>query len=110
MSGRVNHPGQFSARTTSLFWSVFNERQQALFFLAFVPQFIDPAATHKPLAFLFLGAIFNVNGTLWCLFIAWISARFRSFGASRKAGRWLNRTVGGIFVLLGLRLALAEPA
>lgn len=82
----------------------------ALFFLAFVPQFIDPAATHKPLAFLFLGAIFNVNGTLWCLFIAWISARFRSFGVSRKAGRWLNRTVGGIFVLLGLRLALAEPA
>jgi hypothetical protein len=28
MSGRVNHPGQFSARTTLLFWSVFNERQQ----------------------------------------------------------------------------------
>ena len=27
MSGRVNHPGQFSARTTYLFWSVFNERQ-----------------------------------------------------------------------------------
>ena len=82
----------------------------ALFFLAFVPQFIDPAATHKPLAFLFLGAIFNVNGTLWCLFVAWISARFRSFGVNRKAGRWLNRTVGGVFVLLGLRLALAEPA
>ena len=82
----------------------------ALFFLAFVPQFIDPAATHKPLAFLFLGAIFNINGTLWCLFIAWISARFRSFGVNRRAGRWLNRTVGGIFVLLGLRLALAEPA
>ena len=82
----------------------------ALFFLAFVPQFIDPAATHKPLAFLFLGAIFNVNGTLWCLFIAWVSARFRSFGVNRRAGRWLNRTVGGLFVLLGLRLALAEPA
>ena len=30
MSGRVNHPGQFSARTTSLFWSVFNERQHFL--------------------------------------------------------------------------------
>lgn len=27
MSGRVNHPGQFSARTPPLFWSVFNERQ-----------------------------------------------------------------------------------
>ena len=32
MSGRVNHPGQFSARTTSLFWSVFNERQQERLF------------------------------------------------------------------------------
>ena len=29
MSGRVNHPGQFPARTTSLLWSVFNERQQS---------------------------------------------------------------------------------
>ena len=63
----------------------------ALFFLAFVPQFILPSAANKPLAFLFLGAIFTVNGVLWCLFLAWAAAR-----------------VGALFVGLGLRLAFAE--
>ena len=39
----------------------------ALFFLAFVPQFIDAAdAANKPLAFVILGCIFNFNGMLWC--------------------------------------------
>ena len=39
----------------------------ALFFLAFVPQFIAPDAASKPLAFLLLGVIFDFNGMLWCL-------------------------------------------
>lgn len=81
----------------------------ALFFLAFVPQFIDPAATSKPLAFLFLGAIFNFNGTLWNLCLAWLSARLGRTGTSDRFSTWLNRSVGGLFVFLGLRLALAEP-
>jgi threonine/homoserine/homoserine lactone efflux protein len=80
----------------------------ALFFLAFVPQFIAPDAPHKALAFIVLGTIFNFNGTLWCLFLAWISARVGSMGASRRAAAWLNRTVGALFVLLGIRLALSK--
>ena len=36
----------------------------ALFFLAFVPQFIAPDAPSKPLAFIVLGVIFDVNGML----------------------------------------------
>ncbi|HLQ46165.1 MAG TPA: LysE family translocator, partial [Planctomycetaceae bacterium] len=48
----------------------------ALFFLAFLPQFIDSDAPTKPLAFLFLGAVFNFNGTLWNLLVAWSAARF----------------------------------
>ena len=47
----------------------------ALFFLAFLPQFIDHDAPNKVLGFLFLGMVFNVNGTLWNLFVAWSSAR-----------------------------------
>jgi threonine/homoserine/homoserine lactone efflux protein len=82
----------------------------ALFFLAFVPQFIDPAAPHKALAFLVLGAIFNFNGTLWCLFLAWLSARVGALGMSRRLGAWLNRAVGAVFVFLGVRLALSKPA
>lgn len=79
----------------------------ALFFLAFVPQFIAPLAGNKPLAFLFLGGIFAVNGTLWCVALAWLSARARQFKPGREAIAWLCRGVGTLFVLLGLRLALA---
>lgn len=80
----------------------------ALFFLAFVPQFIDPSAPNKPLAFIFLGVIFTFNGTLWCLFLAWASARLGSFGMGRRAAAWLGRSVGAIFIYLGVRLALTR--
>jgi len=81
----------------------------ALFFLAFVPQFIAPDAHSKPLAFVVLGAIFDFNGMLWChslaLFTAFASRRL-NVGAA--VGRWLNRTMGALFVALGARLALAS--
>lgn len=80
----------------------------ALFFLAFVPQFIDGGAPHKAQAFLVLGLIFNVNGTLVNLGFAWIVAalRRRLAGGGRLA-RWLTRGAGALFVALGLKLALA---
>ena len=83
----------------------------ALFFLAFLPQFIDPGAPDKALAFVFLGLVFNVNGTLWNLFVAWSAAGIgrRLAGGSRTA-IWLNRAVGSVFVYLGVRLALSEGA
>ncbi len=81
----------------------------ALFFLAFVPQFIAPDAASKPLAFIVLGAIFDINGMLWChalaLFTAFASRRL-NVGAA--VGRWLNRTMGAVFVALGAKLALAS--
>jgi threonine/homoserine/homoserine lactone efflux protein len=81
----------------------------ALFFLAFVPQFIARDAPSKPLAFLVLGAIFDFNGMLWChalaLFAAFASRRLK-VGAA--VGRWLNRTMGALFVALGVKLALAS--
>jgi len=81
----------------------------ALFFLAFVPQFIAPDAPSKPLAFIVLGAIFDINGMLWChalaLFTAFASSRLR---VGPAVGRWLNRTMGGVFVALGAKLALAS--
>jgi threonine/homoserine/homoserine lactone efflux protein len=39
----------------------------AIFFLAFLPQFVDPAAGFGPMSFLLLGAMFVVGGTLWSL-------------------------------------------
>ncbi len=81
----------------------------ALFFLAFLPQFVSPDAASKPLAFLFLGAIFDLNGTLWNLLVAWSSARVAG-GLRRSAAavKWFNRCVGSLFVYLGIRLAFAS--
>lgn len=81
----------------------------ALFFLAFLPQFVDPEAHSKPLAFLFLGAIFDVNGTIWNLLVAWSTARLSGSLAPNAAfKRWFNRCVGGVFIFIGIRLALAH--
>ena len=81
----------------------------ALFFLAFLPQFIDADAPHKALAFLLLGAIFNVNGTLWNLLLARSASGLgRRLVAGGAVATWLNRVLGGLFVGLGVRLALAE--
>jgi threonine/homoserine/homoserine lactone efflux protein len=81
----------------------------ALFFLAFLPQFVGSEAASKPLAFLFLGAIFDVNGTLWNLAVAWSTARLSARLAPRAAfRRWFNRCVGGVFVCIGIRLALVH--
>jgi threonine/homoserine/homoserine lactone efflux protein len=81
----------------------------ALFFLAFLPQFVASEATCKPLAFLFLGLIFNLTGTLWNLFVAWSAARI-SGGLRRRSTltKWFDRCVGSIFVYLGVKLALAS--
>jgi threonine/homoserine/homoserine lactone efflux protein len=81
----------------------------AIFFLAFVPQFINADAPHKALAFIVLGCIFNLNGMLWCnalaLFTAHASARLK---VSPLVSLWLNRATGGLFAWLGIKLAMAK--
>ncbi|MFZ2123022.1 MAG: LysE family translocator [Rhodoferax sp.] len=81
----------------------------ALFFLAFVPQFISPQALNKTLAFIALGCIFNFNGMLWCHFLA-VSSAFasRRIQASRSVALWLNRLIGTVFVSFGIKLAITE--
>jgi threonine/homoserine/homoserine lactone efflux protein len=81
----------------------------ALFFLAFLPQFVDAEAPHKALAFLALGLIFIFNGTLWCLGVAAFAARTaRQVRQSGRAMSWINRALGGMFVYLGARIALLQ--
>ena len=81
----------------------------AIFFLAFVPQFIDANAPSKALAFVILGSIFNFNGMLWChavaIFTAQASARMK---VNPRVSLWLNRVTGGLFIWLGIKLALTK--
>ncbi len=79
----------------------------ALFFLAFVPQFIDPAAPQKAMAFIVLGCIFNINGMIWCHLLAFSTAyASRKMRLPARLGCWLNRVMGGLFVGLGIQLAV----
>ena len=98
-----------------IFWQGFATNvlnpKVALFFLAFVPQFIDIHSPSKVQAFLLLGTIFNTTGTLWNLFVAWSSASLaRRLDVASRVGRWLNRTLGAMFIALGVKLALTERA
>lgn len=81
----------------------------ALFFLAFVPQFIAPGTAHPAWVFLALGLLFTVNGLLvcagWALAAAWVARRA---GVLQRTLRWLDGVAGGLFVAFGVRLALAR--
>jgi len=81
----------------------------ALFFMAFLPQFVSPSAPFKIAAFLFLGALFMTTGTIWCLVLAWFgSAMSRRLRANPSAGSKLTRASGAMFVGLGVKLAISR--
>jgi threonine/homoserine/homoserine lactone efflux protein len=83
----------------------------ALFFLAFVPQFIAPHSPDKAAAFVLLGVIFNTTGTAWCHVLALLTAfASRKLRVSDRIGEWLNRAIGAVFVSFGIRLALSQRA
>jgi threonine/homoserine/homoserine lactone efflux protein len=82
----------------------------ALFFLAFLPQFISPAAPHKTAAFLALGAVFVVQGTLFLGAVVAAVTRLRRLPSSAAAVRGLNAVGGVLFAGLALRLlATRQP-
>jgi len=90
------------------FWTNVLNPKVAIFFLAFVPQFIAPDAPDKVGAFLLLGALFNLNSVPinsgWALAAAWMARR-----ASVQSGlHWLDRAAGAMFIAFGLKLALTD--
>lgn len=90
------------------FWTNVLNPKVALFFLAFVPQFIAPGADHKALYFVLLGVLFNLNAIPvsigWALAAGWMSRR----GAVQKGMHWLDRVAGVLFIGFGLKLAFTD--
>jgi threonine/homoserine/homoserine lactone efflux protein len=91
------------------FTNVLNPKV-ALFFLALLPQFIAADAPSKPIAFLFLGALFVCSGTATLLAVVFAAGQARRISAGAGARRLLNAGGGALFALLAARLALAERA
>ncbi len=91
-----------------IFTNLFNPKV-ALFFIAFLPQFIDPASSYGPLPFILLGLTFLTTGTAWCILIAVFSAlttdKLRS---NPKIAAAFNKLSGALFIGLGLNLLRAK--
>ena len=91
------------------FWTNVLNPKVALFFLAFVPQFIAPGTTNTPLAFLMLGTLFNINAIPvnigWALLAAWMAKRMDTV---RRGMHWLDRVAGAMFIGFGLKLAFTD--
>ena len=78
----------------------------ALFFLAFMPQFVDPERGAVFLQFVTLGLIFVVMSSLYTTLIALL---VRPLGRAIRGLSWLERwqgkIVGTIFIILGIKVA-----
>ena len=111
LAAAIDEPVRSSLRRVFLqgvFTNALNPKV-ALFFLAFLPQFVAADAPHKPLAFLTLGLIFIFTGTLWCLVLAAFAAKAANrLRQSEGAIAWVNRALGGLFIYLGIRVAMLE--
>ncbi len=105
--------GQPAATATRVFWQGFLTNvlnpKVALFFLAFLPQFIAVGTGSKTASFLFLGLSFDILGTVWNLLVAFVAAHVaRRIQRVSLFSLWINRALGGMFIYVGLRLARAQ--
>lgn len=91
------------------FWTNALNPKVALFFLAFVPQFIAPDAPNKALTFVLLGVLFNVNALPINLGYAALGGwAARRLAVVQRGMHWLERVAGVMFVGFGLKLALTD--
>jgi threonine/homoserine/homoserine lactone efflux protein len=81
----------------------------ALFFLAFLPQFVDARSGPVALRIVILGVLFNISGTIVNVLVAVISSSASRWSQARlRAPRVMRWLTGGVFIGLGLRLALLQ--
>jgi len=81
----------------------------ALFFLAFLPQFVDPARGSAAAQIVVLGLIFDTSGTIVNTIVALGASRAAErVRANSKSVDVLHKITGVIFIGLGLRIALAS--
>ena len=98
---------------TRIFWqgvltNVLNPKV-ALFFLAFLPQFINVESKHTALQILFLGTWFNVGGTLVNILVAILFGKIGTWlSHSPRFIQWQERITGAMLIALGIKVALSK--
>ena len=106
-------PGEAGAESL---WSLFSKGLIAnavnpkviLFFLAFLPQFVDSARGSAAWQIALLGIVFTAQAVAIFSAIGYFAGHLGElFRRHPSAGAWLDRIAGGVFILLGLRLIAA---
>lgn len=101
------------AKSSTLFWqgvlsNVLNPKI-AIFFLAFLPQFVDRASSHITLQMVILGLMFAGFGLCFLLVVGYSSGTIGKWLTYRpQYAQFFQRLAGGILIGLGIRLALTE--
>lgn len=81
----------------------------ALFFIAFLPQFIDPTLNNTIIPFLILGITFITTGMIWCLILAtFASAIFIKLKHNKKVSGYISKICGLTLIALGVKVALTH--
>ena len=94
----------------AIFWQGFLSDvlnpKVAIFFLAFLPQFVDADSPNTTMQLLLLGVSCNVTAIcINMVLIHFASAASASLRSSPKIAIWLNKAMGAVFISMGIRLA-----
>lgn len=98
---------------SKLFWqgvltNILNPKV-ALFFLAFLPQFIHPEKGNTALQILLLGLWFNFSGTIVNIIVAILFGKLGNWLADKQGFiKWQNKITGLILIGLGFKVALSS--
>ena len=110
----INGSGLTSRGDRTILWQAFLSDalnpKVAMFFLALLPQFIDPHASHPTLQILVLGVTVNMIALTSNILVVLCSARLtQKLRQNAAITNWMQKAMGALFITLGLRLA-AEKA
>lgn len=107
-SGEVATANLWVTYRQALVTNLFNPKV-AIFFMALLPQFVAPVAEGSPWPLMFLGSVFIVTGTVWCLLVAAMAAKVsKVLRNSQKTLAVTNKITGIVFIALGIRVATQQ--
>jgi threonine/homoserine/homoserine lactone efflux protein len=83
----------------------------ALFFLAFLPQFISVSSENASMMILMLGIWFNISGALVNVGVAFIFGKMGNWMSRQQwFTTWQHKLTGAVLFFLGIKIALSKNA
>jgi threonine/homoserine/homoserine lactone efflux protein len=108
LDARVSQAGAMRLVIRAFALNILNPKL-TIFFLAFLPQFVDPAAPQPLLQLLSLSGVFMAMTFVIFVIYGFIAHAFRTWVIeSARVQRWLRYTFAATFAALGAKLAFTD--